>query len=314
MREQVVHILLVLGAITYEVVRFGPSWPTFKEHIWEELVPWVLALSVVVIWHSIQAAIQLSRDIEVESAATSGFEESQILTSAGSKFRVPLRTQPTQRVPHIQVWGSAVCVMLLCIVCSLASLALSLKTDQQTRQDDDHQIAKITVIGVKPVPTPVDGTWPHVNVFYQNTGAMTAHAVSGRISTVVKPYKLSDIEIRDSQDGLSMWPSDNWLALLRSKKGEELERGAPGQWFSFPDHESEESKMIGVTLPRVLTKHWYAYVLVIFKYWDDSMEETTLGVKESCIFFVNDLDINRTCGRTRTFLEKQPFTHASILR
>jgi len=173
--------------------------------------------------------------------------------------------------------------------------------------------AKIVILGVKPVPVPEDNTWPHVNVAYQNVGSMPAHSICARISVTVVPNKWTDAVIEQNQTDISTWTSSEWLAKLRSKKNEELADGAPGAMFSFPDHPDKEiTDAFGVTLPRVLTDHWYAYVIVTFKFWDDSMPKHTFGVKETCVFFVNNLDLNNVCGRNRTFLAREAFTHEDI--
>jgi hypothetical protein len=117
-----------------------------------------------------------------------------------------------------------------------------------------------------------------------------------------------------AQDDLLEWTSSDWLSSLRRHKNEELPNAAPGAFFSFPDTANEDSRIIGENLPLVLDQQGYAYVIVTFKYWDDSMPSRVFGAKELCVFFEKDLDLNRSCGRSRTFLVEESFTHQDVLQ
>jgi hypothetical protein len=172
--------------------------------------------------------------------------------------------------------------------------------------------AQIVILGIIPVPVRTDKTWPHVNVIYKNAGTLAAHAITSHISVRVEPLKLSDAEIISAQQDLLSWTSGEWLALLRSHRNEELASGAPGLMFSFPDVPNEIAAQLEEMLPQVVNQKSFGYVMVAFKYWDDSMPAHIFGVKETCVFFVNDLDLNRTCGRNGTLVVKEQFAHDDL--
>jgi hypothetical protein len=310
MREKIIDALLVLGAVIFEFVRFG-SFSVLREHLWEAFMPWVWVLSIVVAWHSIRSAIELTKNIQAEVAQYSEFEEGLIVLPSGERAFRPTLLHLLPRLFRVKIWATSIAIILVAALCSVMVWLQARKAPRPPELS--AQQAQIVVVGVKPVPVSTDGTWAHVNVFYHNDGILPAHAVSGHIAVTVKPHQVRSKELIETQDNLLSW--SDWKSLLHSRKDEELAHGVAAQWFSFPDHPSEESQFLAATLPRVIDPDlkWYAYVMVVFKYWDSSMDEDVLGVSESCVFFVNDLDINRTCGRTRTFLERQKFTHASIV-
>ena len=310
MREKIIDALLVIGAVIFEVVRFG-SFSILREHLWEAFMPWVWVLSIVVAWHSIRSAIELAKNIQAEVAQYSELEESLIALPTGERACRPTPIHPVPHLFRLKICGISSAIILMA---ALGSVMVWLQARKAPRSPElSAEQAQIVVMGVKPVPLPTDGTWSHVNVFFHNDGILPARAVSGHVAVTVKPNQVSSTELIETQDNLLS--RSDWESLLHKKKDEELAHGVAGQWFSFPDHPGEESQFLAATLPRVIDPNlkWYAYVMVVFKYWDSSMDEDVLGVSESCVLFVNDLDINRTCGRTRTFLERQKFTHTDII-
>jgi hypothetical protein len=106
MRHAVIELLLLVSALAYCLLRFGTSPTVLKEHLWEVLFPWVIALCIVVMWHSIDSAIKLGAEIRRNAAAMLQVAGSVLLAS-GTPSVVKISAPRPPRLFHVKIWGIA---------------------------------------------------------------------------------------------------------------------------------------------------------------------------------------------------------------
>src|ERR1700690_2149799 len=224
-----------------------------------------------------------------------------LFTWAYCRWRTPSTWNPVKR------W-----LTLLVLVFALAVLSYFGVSKQYGR---DHSLessaeqAKIALFEMRTFTGMPEITFTHFNIYYRNVGSLPARAVGSKTTITVGPQPMSQKEIQEAQDKVLSW--QGWQSYLRTRKNQDLQPGV-GQWFSFPDQIGRASRDLAGKLPFVFTQHWYVYAMVAFKYWDSSMEPDVFGVTEGCVGLWGDLTTNHNCGRSRTFLEREAFTHSSI--
>jgi hypothetical protein len=105
-KHHCVHGILAVAAIGIDVRRFGWSWTAVKNHVWDEIFPLAVAVSIAVAWHSVTAANELIATIRAQSRNQSD-REASVLTSRGEKFRIPALPPAPPYLFRIKIWAAA---------------------------------------------------------------------------------------------------------------------------------------------------------------------------------------------------------------
>lgn len=107
-------MLLVLGAVAYSIVHFGPSWGVLREHIWEACAPLAWVASAVIVFHSVGTACGLINTLKAEASA--GEEvESHLEHPSGGKFVIRKAASPPRRF-RTTIWGIS-CALIAAASC-----------------------------------------------------------------------------------------------------------------------------------------------------------------------------------------------------
>jgi hypothetical protein len=109
------------------------------------------------------------------------------------------------------------------------------------------------------------------------------------------------------------WSDAEWVSLLKTQ-GDDYETGIPDSYFQYPDTSHADPTILVKPFSDVVNRNGILYVLLVFKYWDESMSSHAFGVTEHCVFFYSDLTANHSCGRNRNFLEKEHFSHKDVVK
>lgn len=157
-------------------------------------------------------------------------------------------------------------------------------------------------------------TYPHLNIYYKNGGALAAKSLGAMGSIFLSGVPMPNRQMEQSQDALSgsgdrlVLGRSTWFDNLNSHKNSDLESGAT-VFMSFPDYKGKDASQIESNIPGAMSRHLHVYAIEVFKYWDDSMPEHVFGVTEHCQHFTDRWDVFYNCGRNRSFLERETFTH-----
>jgi hypothetical protein len=102
------------GALLCLTLAFWVLTGRFKEHLWENVLPWVGAICLIIVWHAVASAIILTRQISQGAFAME--QESPLFLPSGKKAT---SSAVDEHIAHheIKIWGLAI---MLCVTALLA--------------------------------------------------------------------------------------------------------------------------------------------------------------------------------------------------
>jgi hypothetical protein len=115
--EKVMEVLLVLGALAYPLIHFGPSRAVWQEHFWEACIPLAWALSVIIIYQSIRSAHDLISTIRRE--ANQPPRESLLQRPSGGPFTISAAS-PLPKYFRLKVWAASSSLIVAAVLLSLS--------------------------------------------------------------------------------------------------------------------------------------------------------------------------------------------------
>jgi hypothetical protein len=146
LKHHLVHIILLAGAALYDHHTIG-SLKEWREHTFAASVPFIWALCVAIIWHSIWSAIILIGSIRSEHSQPTEVAGS-VVSVRGEMLMMPAKPIPPPRFYRIKVWLTASLLMAMSGGLSIAVWAASI-TAVRTEAHTPSSV---------PVPTPNSGS------------------------------------------------------------------------------------------------------------------------------------------------------------
>ena len=201
-----------------------------------------------------------------------------------------------------------------CLLIALSLGTFGVKIWPSSGLEVSVQQARIDIDKITASEVSDSNAYPHLNVYYRNGGALTAKSLGVMNSLIISGIPIPESQIEQSQDALLgshnevVLGRQTWFDNLSSHKNSDLASGNMA-WMSISDNGGNNASAIESNIPGAMSRHLPIYVIEIFKYWDDSMPEHVFGVTEHCQYFMDSWDAPHICGRNRTFLEKETFTH-----
>jgi hypothetical protein len=111
MKEKIIHGLLLVATLLFWIISGRVT-----EHLWENVAPWIWALSIILIYHALLSAVKLNREIDTEQRDGFIERESPIFSASGRRATWPVQPEPIPQY-HLKI----ICLALL--FCGPALLA-----------------------------------------------------------------------------------------------------------------------------------------------------------------------------------------------
>jgi len=118
MKHHIAHAVLGLGAMAYNLSRFGISGTVWLEHSWEVVAPLIWSVCIAATWHSIASSRELITHIRTEASAGPIETESSILDPYHRAFRTRVESPKEPRLFTLKIWCAASLVTFISLACS----------------------------------------------------------------------------------------------------------------------------------------------------------------------------------------------------